>query len=382
MPRNYTKKVDKIQFSEEQVSYIEENWDKKDVVTIAQTVFADPTIDGHRAEARKIKEYLISRFGEQADIKMKKTPKKEDRLGLTPEQEEFLRNNAGEISVEEATAVLFPEKYTKGVQVSLTDKEFIWVYAFVQSINPALIAKEDQLTDEVEYRPPGSIARMVPRINLYITKGSTEENKKFLEASNLKPQERKWVEALIGYTATHRFKMLMSEYKKKIDRELAESSFIRWCYGKEDLLEEEVDSYISLVEEVVDSAKIRRQIEKLDEQSQKLLEGNDSDSKIKGMTLIELINSQRDKLKLSKDRTEKLLSRLVESRSNRMKQRQEKTASLLNLVELWKNEESRKKMIALANKRQALLATEVERLSSMESLKAEIYGLDKGDIAQ
>lgn len=379
--RNYKKKVDQIQFDEEQITYIEANWDKLDIITIARHIFKNNELTGHSAEAIRVKAYIVKRFGGGVKVSVPRPDKPVvvPSLGLNDAQKEFLRNNIGGVSVEEATAVLFPQKYQNS-KVDVSDKEYLDVYTYIRSLNPDSIPKEDQLADEAEYRPPGSIARMVPRINLYITKGSTDENKRFLDPNNLKPQERKWVEALIGYAKTHRFVMLMNEYKKRVDRELAESSYVRWLYGKDDLLEEEVDSYISLVEEVVDAQKIRRSIEKLDEEHQRLMRGEDSESKIKGMTLIDSMNSLRDRLKESKTRTKALTSSLISSRADRMKSKQEKTASLLNLVELWKNEESRRKMLALAAKRQKLLAVEVERLSSMESLKAEIYGLDKDDI--
>jgi hypothetical protein len=245
MPRNYKKKTDALQLTEEQVQFIEENWDKKSVIEVAQVVFADPTVDGHRAEAKKIKEYILKRFGQEVSAKAVPPPKVA-QMGLTKEQEELIRNNIDQFNnPEEAAQLCFPEKYKNGAKINPTDREFLWVYTFMQTINPSAISREDQLADEAEYRPPGSIMRMVPRINLYVTKGSTDENKKFLDSNNLKDYERRYVQALIGYMATHRFIMLMNEYKKKVDRELAESSYVRWLYGKEDLIEEEVDRYIS-----------------------------------------------------------------------------------------------------------------------------------------
>jgi hypothetical protein len=380
MARNYKKKVDQLQLTEEQVQFIEENWDKKSVIEVAQVVFADPTIDGHRAEARKIKEYILKRFGQEVSAKANPPPKTA-QIGLSKEQEELIRNNIDQFNnPEEAAQLCFPEKYKGNAKVLPTDREFLWVYAFMQSVNPSVISREDQLADEVEYRPPGSIARMVPRVNLYVTKGSTEDNKKFLDPMNLKPQERRFVEALIGYMKTHRFVMVMNEYKMKIDRELAESSFVRWCYGKDDLLEEEVDRYISLVEEVVDSAKIRRQIEDLDREANRLRKGEDPEGKKMSMTLVELMNSQRDKLKMSKDRGEKLLSNLIDSRAERLKKRVQENSSIINLVEAWKNEEKRLELLELAELEAQADEHEIDKLSSMDAVVALIAGIQKQEL--
>jgi hypothetical protein len=49
-------------------------------------------------------------------------------------------------------------------------------------------------------------------------------------------------------------------------------------------------------------------------------------------------------------------------------------------VEAWKREEDRKRIIKLAEKHRDDLKKEVERLSSMDALKAELFGLDKDNI--
>jgi hypothetical protein len=381
MPRVYKKKVDQIQFDEEQINYIETNWTRLDIATLTRHVFKNDELTAHSAEAIKIKQYIVKRFGDNAKIG-KHNPEKPvviPNLGLNDAQKEFLRNNIGGVSVEEATAVLFPQKYQNS-KVDVSDKEYLDVYTYIRSLNPDSIPKEDQLADEAEYRPPGSIARMVPRINLYVTKGSTDENKRFLDPNNLKPQERRFVEALIGYMKTHRFVMVMNEYKMKIDRELAESSFVRWCYSKDDLLEEEVDRYISLVEEVVDSAKIRRQIEELDQESRRLMRGEDPEGRKMSMTLVEMMNGQRDKLKMSKDRGEKLLSNLIDSRAERLKKRVQENSSIINLVEAWKNEEKRKELLELAELEAQADQHEIDKLSSMDAVVALIAGIQKQEL--
>ena len=55
-------------------------------------------------------------------------------------------------------------------------------------------------------------------------------------------------------------------------------------------------------------------------------------------------------------------------------------ASILNLVEMWKDEESRHKMIKLAEIRKKALEEEVERLSTMDEIKCRIMGLTEEEV--
>ena len=57
---------------------------------------------------------------------------------------------------------------------------------------------------------------------------------------------------------TFRFNHQINNYETQNDRDLFESSFIRYTYDKPDLTQEEVDQYIVLSSEVVISANIQR----------------------------------------------------------------------------------------------------------------------------
>ena len=60
----------------------------------------------------------------------------------------------------------------------------------------------------------------------------------------------------------------------------------------------------------------------------------------------------------------------------------EENASILNLVEVWKEEEGRKKMIALAEMRKEAIAEEIDNISSMDEIKARVLGLTKEEILE
>ena len=71
---------------------------------------------------------------------------------------------------------------------------------------------------------------------------------------------------------------------------------------------------------------------------------------------------------------------MKEKRSDRLKNQLKENASILNLVELWKDEESRVKMIKLAELRKKAVKDEVEKLSNMDEIKARIMGISEDEV--
>ena len=54
----------------------------------------------------------------------------------------------------------------------------------------------------------------------------------------------------------------------------------------------------------------------------------------------------------------------------------------MNLVEAWKEEDSRKKMIALAETRKQAVAEEIKNITSMDEIKARVLGLTEEEILE
>lgn len=376
------RKTDSIILTDAQKIYIRENWDKMSIMDLTRLVFKNDKLDGHSAEARKIKEFISLEIGDDAKLETTKYEAKFKDFDLTDDQKLFLKNNASQnmntSALEEMTINLFPETY-KNKKLTYLDKEYKAVYGFVQTLDPCYIAKEDQIPEEGEYKAPTSFARLVPRVNEYVKKGDINKNENFLNKEQLKPQEEKYLKAMLGYMNVLRFRHMMDTFKKKIDRELAESTFIRFTWGKDDLEEEEVDLYIQLTGEIVESGKIQRFIEKFERELESSLDGS-AEGKKMSMTLVDAIEGQRNYLKECKIRQEKLFSKLVTSRTEKLKNKIGRTAAFITFFEMWRQEQSRRPMILLAKKRQEQVKKEVERLSSMDALMAEIYGVDDSTI--
>jgi len=73
------------------------------------------------------------------------------------------------------------------------------------------------------------------------------------------------------------------------------------------------------------------------------------------------------------------LESLKTKRSDRLKSQIKENASVLNLVQVWKEEESREKLIKLANLRKKQVNKEIDHLSAMDEIKCKIMGLSRGE---
>ena len=140
-----------------------------------------------------------------------------------------------------------------------------------------------------------------------------------------------------------RFCYQINSYDADVSRDLFESSFVSYTYDKNDLTQEEVDQYILLSAEVVIASTIQRRVEHL----QQLLDNtaSDTDGARISMSLVEAINTAQNEYNQCVNRQQKLLGDLKQKRSDRLSKRISSNASILNLVEAWKDEESRKLFI-------------------------------------
>jgi len=221
-----------------------------------------------------------------------------------------------------------------------------------------------------EYKPPKTLPVMTARVNKYVLNGIDKEK--------LTPKIKKDLKSLIAYLHTFRFNHQINSFASTTDRELFESSFIRYTFDKGDLTQEEVDQYIVLATEVVIASSIQARIEHL----QNLLDdsADDTEGRRIAMSLVEAISSRQTEYNQSVNRQQKLLNDLKVKRSDRMKQMSEASASVVNLVEMWKEEESRKQMIDLAELRKEALSEEINKLSNMDEIKSRIMGISEDEV--
>ena len=319
-------------------------------------------IDGRTKEARELKAYL-AQHGVAADgahVYHAKT------IELSDDQKEFIDNNASLMSSVHLARVIFGDE-----SITNLHSEARAVNDYLKTLDPSAIAQNtEDIPTTNEYQPPKSFDKTILRANQYI---SPKIDKKKITA-----RIRKGLEALMGYLNTYRFVHQMETYTTTTDRTLFESCFIRYTYDKSDLTQEEVDQYIVLATEVVIGSTIQARSERL----QQLLDvsAEDTEGRRVAMGLVNAISAAQTEYNQCVGRQHKLLSDLKEKRSDKLKNQIKANASIINLVEMWKDEESRKKLVKLAELRKKAVKDEIQKLSSMDEVKARIMGIGEDEV--
>ncbi len=369
---------EKIILTAEQKKIVDENFDKTpNMKDLARLVFKDPKINGNFKQAHAVRDYVASEEFQSkkpgAKLKTTKYQKGDyEKVELTPEQKLFIRNNLGKSGWIEMAKLVFNNQ-------SLTplNAESKVVYEYCLEIDPASIPDDEKLTEEEQYKAPTSIDRLVTKVNKYRFKFNGDKSK-VLDRNDLRPIDKKNLEGLLGYMNVERFVQQASKYTREADRTLFESSFVRFCYDKNDLLEEEVDNYVSLCSEIVTVTQIERIIQLMDNQLEEALRATETGEEKKlTMTFNESINNQRDKLNQSKKTYQVLMDKLVGDRSKRLQGRIQQSATIINLIDAVKLEERRIQLLKIAEKQKMLESEEIDALSSMQSVVALIAGISK-----
>lgn len=333
------------------------------LMELTRLAFPDnPEIDGRSKEAAEVKRFLATR-----SIKAKAAHeyKAKEKPELTEEHKEFIKNNFSTMGSNEIAKILFKNESLTNLNI-----ETRVVNEHIKTLEGEVSYEDPEETPSGEYKAPRTLDRMLSRINKYVLNGIDKEK--------ITAKQKKDISSIIGYVNTYRFLHQINSFDSSTNRELFESSFVRYTYDKPDLTQEEVDQYIVLATEVVISSVIQIRVSHL----QTLLSDTASDTEGKriSMSLVEAINISQTEYNQSVNRQQKLLNDLKEKRSDRLKNQIKENASILNLVQLWKEEESRKKLLKLAELRKQVIKEEGERLSSMDEVKCRILGLSEDEV--
>lgn len=336
----------------------------KELVAIAFPNIEEYLQDGRSKYGKAVKKFLTSR-----DIKAKAAheQKSDKEVVLSEEHIQFIESNRYMMNSLEMAKVLF-----KNENLTNLHQEVRVIIQYLRSTETANIQENNlpQRNSDFEYKVPKTQFAAVQKVNKYVLDGIDKEK--------ITAKDKKNIDSLIGYLHTYRFLHQIGNYSNDVDRELFESSFIRYTHDKSDLTQEEVDQYIVLSSEVVIASNIQRRVEHL--QGHLDNAADDSEGRRISMGLVESINTAQNEYHQSVNRQNKLLSDLKEKRSDRLKNQIKENASIINLVQLWKEEESRQKLIKLADLRKKSIKEEVEKLSTMDELKARIMGITEDEV--
>ena len=353
-----------IELTEEQKNNILEAWNKNAnsppaLLELIKIAFPDQNVDGRSKEGRAVKAFLST-----VNIKARGAHEYQhkDALELNSDQIEFIQNHYPDMASLQIAKVIFDND-----DLGPLNQETRVVTEYIKN-NIDNNAEPEEVSQE--YKVPTTFNLMLSRINKYIAEQIDKD-----KITNLQKKE---TTAALGYISTYRFIHQIGRYSSQRDRDLLESTFIRYVHDKPDLSQEEVDQFILLSTEVVIASNIQDRVERLRGMLDDV--ADDTDGRRISMALVESINTAQTEYNQSVTRQQKLLSDLKEKRSDKLKKQIQENASILNLVEMWKEEESRNKMIKLAELRKQAVQEEAERLGTLDEVKARILGLTQDEL--
>lgn len=346
---------------DDQKKFIDNNWTKMDLMEITRRVFNDDTLKGTSRQGRLVRQYLVKKGYEY------KTSAKEGRenLELTEENKEFIGKYAATMKPYEIARVIF-----KNEELHHFSKEALVVQAYIKSVSPTLLKKDDEYTDE-EYKSPKTFSSCYKRIQ-ELTGFNVEESK-------LNVKTRKSIEKCLEFLQAPRFVQTMTNLKNVSERAIFESEFIRSVWDKPDLTNDEINLYISLTYEYVIQDRLHRIMGKLNMMLENVTA--DPDGKI-SVSLADAIKGKSEELHRSLSRQADYTKDLTGKRSDRQKLQTARVKSLVSLVEAFRDETERKNALRFAELRKKQVANEITRLESEDEWNCRIFGISKEEILE
>lgn len=334
------------------------------------------------ANPPSIKELQIEVFGQEVEARspenraLKEALSKfnlrsgKEKIELSEAHKLFITNNAKTMNSLELAKEIFRNN-------SLTNlhAETRAVSQYLKTLDTRVVFNApggpDDIPDSETYEPPKTLDKVFRCVNKYVNFT--------LDKDKITASQKKGLDMLINYMHTFRFTQQMNSYENQSDRNLCEDAFVRYTYDKPDLTQEEVDQYIELANHIVQGFKVLRRSERMQSALEEIT-GNDPETMKISMGLVEAIGKASTEYHQCLQRQQKLLDDLKEKRSTRISKELKQNASILNLVQAWRHEEQRIELSRHAEKEQEMIANEVDRLSSLDDIKARILGITKDEI--
>tara|TARA_B100000212_G_scaffold342604_1_gene331223 strand:- start:30051 stop:31109 length:1059 start_codon:yes stop_codon:yes gene_type:complete len=328
-----------------------------DLSELTREVFMNESLDGRTKEGRLVRAYLSQK---EIEYQTRHVSKKDDII-LSPEQKEFIVNNcSSEISSLELAKLVFSDNKVK--QMS---KEFWAVHNFIESEGLNVYSGETALN--IKYSPPKADSKIIKKVLDCVGHE--------IDLDKINVQEKRCIEALRKFMSAPRFLQVISTYGNIEDRDLFEAEFVRATWDKPDLTTDEINLYINVCMDYIHLKRIQYAMDKLNRMFDEAEEQQDLT-----VRLAELLKTKSEEYNQCEKRMESLISKLQGDRSKRIASHVEKNASILNLVQLFQEEEERKIMIKMAEMQKKIIEKEADELEKMPDWKSRVLGIAKKDI--
>lgn len=331
-------------------------------IELIKVAWPESTATARDFEGRAIKAFLATRSLKTrmaADYIPKKPPV------LTDEQKQFITNNAGKFTSKNQAAEIAQIVFNNP-NITNLNLEARVVDEFLATV-PSIVKYKSEVPKE-DYTPPNTPDRAIARVNKYVLNG--------IDRNKITPQIKKNIDALIRYLHTASFLRQINDYPDQSDRDCFEDHFLRYVFDKQDLTQEESDSYIALANEKVISANIQKTINNI----QKEIDNTVKETGKVPVSLVDLISSVREGFNASSSRQLKLLNDLKVKRSDRIQAKTDNGASITYFFDMWREQETRLKIIKMNELNRQALEKDIDNLMSMDEIICRVNGINKEEI--
>lgn len=343
---------------DDQKQWLRENYlVTTDLIELTRQLFMNDKLDGRTKEGRAVRQFLISE-----SLEYNTTQKDIHVVTLNEEQKAFVVEYAGEgMTAFQIASILFPE-----VNMTPLSKEMLVVNDYLKAHAPSFVKSEESAAGDC-YSPPTTPLSVARKINKY-----TSED---LKIERLTLKEKTCLEALISFLKAPRFNVVINNYNAHEDRTLFEAEFVRATWDKPDLSADEINLYINVCVDYINLKNISKHVEKLNRMFNEAEEQQDM-----SIRLAELLKTKSEEYNQCEKRMESLIMRLSGDRAKRVASKQQENASLINLVQLFQDEEERKVMIRIADLQKRAVKEHAEEIEKMPAWKSRVLGISKGEV--
>lgn len=327
-------------------------------------LFPNQELDARSKEGRAIREFIAT---EGLEYTSSRTWKPTKVIVLTEDQKIFIANNCAHMMPLEMARILFKNEALTNLDVETREiqKYIKELPANIKSL-PETQKKEINIED---YRPPKTEDQTIARINRYVTSADYHKDQ-------LSEKHKKEIKKLMQYLHIHRFLTEIQKYETLAERELFESEYIRGTFNKSDLTQEQLDQYIMYAGLVVNGTRIDATKKRLEEIEQACLEQRSTVPQ----GLADRINDLSGRYDQCIDAQNKILKSLEGERKERLKNNNQVKETVADILAYFQSEEKRKHLDKLRMERRAKLKEEINRIKSMEDIKAEMFGVTEEEL--
>ena len=348
-----------MKLTEDQQKLIRNNYQAiSDLTRLTQMVSGDEALDGRSKIGRAIRKFMV----EQGLDYETSGHQKVDDIILTNEEKEFLDSHAGQnMSSIQLAELLWPDR-----EIKKLSKEQRVVADYIKNHHPDFIRAEESAIG-LKYSPPKALSRSIKKINDFAGRS--------LDEAKLQVQDKKCAETLMSSLSSPRFLQVINNYTSQEDRELFEAEFVRSVWDKPDLTSDEINLYINVCMDYINLKHIEQQKSKLN-----LMFDDAQDQQEFTIRLTEILKTKSEEYNQCASRMDKLITKLNGDRAKRVASRNEQTARILNIVQLFQEQEQREIMVKMAEMQKQIIQKEADEIESMSDWKSRVLGVRKDDV--